>query len=208
MSMKHPGRCTPCARVSLSPSKIPYGGFSPVRLQTGRRTRPSSSHDLYASQATSFSSVALPGISASLSPWHSRPEALRSAPGCVVPVPQPLLRPHLRLSKPPVDLWIRRRVFARWPVPRGSPLSSACVCQRATFRTPTDPTGASGCFFPVRSSLHHLRIGSASVSPRTSVPTRSCFEAAKFASCCGPLTCSPYSDKDFYVRAFTPGVAS
>jgi hypothetical protein len=41
MSMKRPGRRTLRARVSLSPSKIPYGGFSPVRLQAGRRVRPS-----------------------------------------------------------------------------------------------------------------------------------------------------------------------
>ena len=29
------GTCTRGTRVSSSPSKIPYGGFSPVRLQTG-----------------------------------------------------------------------------------------------------------------------------------------------------------------------------
>ena len=42
MSMKRPAERTHSARVSLSPSKIPYGGFSPVRLQTGRQARPSS----------------------------------------------------------------------------------------------------------------------------------------------------------------------
>src|SRR3954451_5052220 len=30
--------------VSSSPSKIPYGGFSPVRLQAGRRRQPSPAH--------------------------------------------------------------------------------------------------------------------------------------------------------------------
>jgi len=35
------GTCTWGTRVSSSPSKIPYGGFSPVRLQTGIRPRPS-----------------------------------------------------------------------------------------------------------------------------------------------------------------------
>jgi hypothetical protein len=38
MSMKRLGGRTSCTRVSLSPSKIPYGGFSPVRLQ-GRLIR-------------------------------------------------------------------------------------------------------------------------------------------------------------------------
>ena len=33
MSIKHLGGCTLITRVSCSPSKIPYGGFSPVRLQ-------------------------------------------------------------------------------------------------------------------------------------------------------------------------------
>ena len=35
------GTCTRGMRVSSSPSKIPYGGFSPVRLQTGILPRPS-----------------------------------------------------------------------------------------------------------------------------------------------------------------------
>src|SRR5208337_3327397 len=35
------GTCTRGTRVSPSPSKIPYGGFSPVRLQTGIPPRPS-----------------------------------------------------------------------------------------------------------------------------------------------------------------------
>ena len=39
--------------VSCAPSKIPYGGFSPVRLQTGIRRRPSSVSDLYAVKVVS-----------------------------------------------------------------------------------------------------------------------------------------------------------
>jgi hypothetical protein len=34
-----------------------------------------------------------------------------------------------------------------------------------------------------------------------------CNEAAKFASCYGPKTCLPFSDKDVYSRAFASGVA-
>jgi len=41
MSIKRLGGRTDSTRVSLSPSKIPYGGFSPVRLQTRSRRRPS-----------------------------------------------------------------------------------------------------------------------------------------------------------------------
>ena len=79
MSIKHPGRCTPSARVSLSPSKIPYGGFSPVRLQTGSRVRPSPSHGLYVLQAMVFSPVAPKGIRRTSVQWPpvQRPFARR-----------------------------------------------------------------------------------------------------------------------------------
>ena len=36
----------------------------------------------------------------------------------------------------------------------------------------------------------------------------SCNEAAKFALCYGPESCSPFTNKGFYIRAFVPGVAS
>ena len=140
--------------------------------------------------------------------WPSHPEALRSAVGYAVPPPQPLLWPHLRLSEPPADLCLRRRVFAYRPAPRRSPLYSTCVCQRAAFRTPVDRAGALGCCFPARSSFHLLCTGSASTSPHTSVLVRLRFEAAKFALCCGPSTGLPFTDKDVYARAFTSGVAS
>src|SRR6476620_6039912 len=114
MSMKHPGRCAPSARVSLSPSKIPYGGFSPVRLQMGRRVRPSSSHDLYAPQARVFRPLA------SREACVTGPFQLLALPsrgpslgdGLCCPTASTLLRPHLRLSGPPDDLCIRRPVFA------------------------------------------------------------------------------------------------
>ena len=98
--------------------------------------------------------------------WPSHPEALRSAAGYAVPPPQPVLWPHLRLSEPPADLCLRRRVFACRPAPRGSPLYSTCVCRRAAFRTPVDRVGALGCCFPTRTSFRRLCNGSASTSPR------------------------------------------
>ena len=88
MSMKHPGRCTPCARVSLAPSKIPYGGFSPVRLQTGRRVRPSASHALYALLARVFCPVA-------------SSEACMTGPSDHwPPVQRPFARRRVMLSRP------------------------------------------------------------------------------------------------------------
>ena len=53
MSFKRLGRRACQACVSSSPSKIPYVGFSPVRLQTGFRPQPSSRDtlDLYAASS-------------------------------------------------------------------------------------------------------------------------------------------------------------
>jgi hypothetical protein len=43
--------------VSSAPSKIPYGGFSPVRLQAGCQPRPSSSHEGFDAATVEISSV-------------------------------------------------------------------------------------------------------------------------------------------------------
>src|SRR5271157_3374434 len=96
-------------RVSPSPSKIPYGGFSPVRLQMDRQQRPSTTsrglsavhirpHDsvLYATAVVAprnpRSPKGLPVREPSGSMWHDpqqlqhvHPEALGSPAGYVVP---------------------------------------------------------------------------------------------------------------------------
>ena len=111
-------------RVSPSPSKIPYGGFSPVRLQTtvtatfddaGLKCRPHTpSAVLYAV------TVPLPGrrdpqratvlescdsIGHDSQPPHVRPEALGSPAGYVVLPGHRLLWPH-------PSLWIRTATYA------------------------------------------------------------------------------------------------
>ena len=58
-------------------------------------------------------------------------------------------------------------------------------------------------------SLRHLDTGSASARfTQQSVHAWMRFGAAKFAWCCGPASCSPFTDKGFYSRAFMPFVAS
>ena len=118
-------------RVSPSPSKIPYGGFSPVRLQMDRQWRPSTT-----SQGLSAVHIRpmipsytppqflLPGVRDPrrdfpvLEPfgsmWHDsqqrqhvHPEALGSPSGYVVPAGHRLLRPHPPLWIPLRRLWIR-----------------------------------------------------------------------------------------------------
>ena len=118
---------------SCSPSKIPYGGFSPVRLQTGFQprssfTRPELKHitrvpsdpaDLYATKVQ----VSPPIVSEALSlPRHfsgaanhgpSRPEALGSPESYAVSLDHRLLWPHPKLLASPAGLSASsRQVFA------------------------------------------------------------------------------------------------
>ena len=117
--------------VSSAPSKIPYGGFSPVRLQMDRQWRPSTT-----SQGLSAVHIRpmtppytppqfllpevrdprrdFPVLEPLGSMWHDsrqsehiHPEALGSPSGCIVPTGRRLLRPHPRLWTPPRRLWIR-----------------------------------------------------------------------------------------------------
>ena len=105
-------------RVSPSPSKIPYGGFSPVRLQMDRQWRPSARsqglsavhiHPMIPSYTPP--QLQLPGIrdprrdypfenlsvqcgTTPSNRQHVHPEALGSPSGYVVPTGHGLLRPH------------------------------------------------------------------------------------------------------------------
>ena len=105
-------------RVSPSPSKIPYGGFSPVRLQMDRQWRPSTTsqglsavHIRPMTPSYTPPQFLLPGVRDPrrdfpvLEPfgsmWHDsqqrqhvHPEALGSPSGYVVPAGHRLLRPH------------------------------------------------------------------------------------------------------------------
>jgi len=116
MSFKRLGGRACLACVSSSPSKIPYGGFSPVRLQTGCQPQPSPSRAYMRPPAHA---PALPGFRRSMSapgrsPEHSGPEALGSPAGYSVPPGLRLLWPHPSLSVSPADLGLRliRSVFA------------------------------------------------------------------------------------------------
>jgi len=163
MAIKHRGRCTGLTCVSSTPSKIPYGGFSPVRLQTGFQPRPSPG-GLYAAIAGASESCGhLRGMSSGF-----------LLPGS--PVQRPLAPRRVMLSR-----WILayygliRATPSRLPAyllrlpsiwgASGSPLLSAPLSSRAISSTPADRSGASDCVFPDRTSLRHLRTGSASAHP-------------------------------------------
>jgi len=192
------GTCTRGTRVSSSPSKIPYGGFSPVRLQTGIPPRPSSARSgsnlhpapaytrrkfLSRKRATSrrgtFVQAALPSSDRTLpsrGPWL--------ASGLYCPTGSTLTMTSsetLGSSAPTYDFADRSNLG------REVPQFTLPVCfLRAVFRTPADRTTALGCSFIARCGLPHLCSGSASTSPRVPVPAWLCNEAAKFALCYGP----------------------
>ena len=117
--------------VSSSPSKIPYGGFSPVRLQAGSPLRPSperarsSARPAYTSHLSTLYAAqvlpASPSDPARVSHWTLRsgpcgqaalgsvvqtlqPRGPSLSRGLCCPARSPLLRPHLRLSVPPTGL--------------------------------------------------------------------------------------------------------
>ena len=95
--------------VSSAPSKIPYGGFSPVRLQAGCQRRPSSPRADFDVSTVAFSSVRVLFRSRTCVRRHSRlltphtcPVALGSASGYIVRRPHRLLWPHPSFCPPPL----------------------------------------------------------------------------------------------------------
>ena len=82
-------------RVFPTPSKIPYGGFSPVRLQTGSRCQPSPHELAYmAPKSVRRSLWRSRACKAGNAGGRSRPEALGSTVGYVVRQGPGLLWPH------------------------------------------------------------------------------------------------------------------
>jgi hypothetical protein len=196
MSMKRLGGRTRGTRVSLSPSKIPYVGFSPVRLQTEIPRRPSATDGRHPS-----------------SPYTSR--QMRSANTCSPrgqyercrwphpPVQRPLARQRVVLS---------RRVTAYYGLICASPhlppiygLDDGSLHHADEERVP-NLLHVSGLTVPpsVPRRTERLRSAVASplalafalsagarhhASPRAPVLARRRNEASKFALCYGPVDC-------------------
>ena len=97
----------PSTSFPLPPSKIPYGGFSPVRLQAGCQQRPSSpgggfdaaTVEISAARVVSRSRTDVRRHSRLLTP-PTRPVALGSASGYAVRQPHRLLWPHPSFCSP------------------------------------------------------------------------------------------------------------
>jgi hypothetical protein len=186
---------TQTTRVFPSPSKTPYGGFSPVRLQTEIRPQPSSRRpSLSAARIHSA-----PGLICDHSPgtqvaWpikgltvagsqradpsgtrpsstgQFRPEALGSPAGYAVPPDHRLLWPHPSLWLPSTHLWFREWLLQPMGLHRAESqrVPNLLPASVPSCRPPY-PGGPDGClwlYFTIRAGLHHLCKGSASTNPR------------------------------------------
>jgi hypothetical protein len=210
--------------VSCSPSKIPYGGFSPVRLQTGFQSGPSPRSDkekcmphlppshlgLYLTKvwAPAPMSPVSPGkVGGVCSPRPSRPEALGS-PGSYVVSPDPrLLWPHPKLSASPTGLFASsRRAFV---LPSGSNRyrEAPQFTPRVSLTVPPYVPRQTKWLLSTVSSPPTLAFAFSAHSRHLLFPWLRyshgmCNEAATFALCYGPVSCLPYTGKGFYFRAF------
>jgi hypothetical protein len=147
VSMKGLRRPTPSTCVSSSLSKIPYGGFSPVRLQTGipRRPSPGQRLDLYVARVRDDRVVATGHKGRHRGPRvrccrrRSRPEALGSPAGCVVRPGHSLLWPHPSHS-PPFD-----SLFSSPAEHCGDEWVPNLSCMSVRACHPQNPGGPDGC---------------------------------------------------------------
>ena len=160
--------------VSSSPSKIPYGGFSPVRLQTGRSAATFGRNaGLYAAACAPVSPQRVPTCAAQC---RARRGHGRRGDSLDVPVQRPLARQRvilsrqviayyglIRASRPLLPAYVlRRRVFA---FGRGREVPQFTLRVLLSVPSPVPRrTGRLrlGCCFAVRGSLRPLRMGSAS----------------------------------------------
>jgi hypothetical protein len=163
-------------RVSSSPSKIPYGGFSPVRLQTGLGPSPSPTD----AHPPTYRRPKSPSPAATVAPQGAI--AVLSRRWAASPRDRPVQRPLARLpvvlsgrvlayyglirgSGPlPPTYCLRRQVFALRPRPGDSLLCSAYPSVRAVCRTPAD-RAVMAASIATRDSLRPSAKGSASAFP-------------------------------------------
>lgn len=154
-------------RVSDCLSKIPYGGFSPVRLQAGRRRQPSPWRAYMPTQFLRLPLTAAPrGNRRSVSALRrvpskrTSPEALGSPEeGSRLPCGLSCPAGSSLTTASSAPLSRARRLMVLRPSNllqnRGSQLLSACPCFRAVGLTPAD-RAVIGCSNAARDSLRRI----------------------------------------------------
>ena len=203
--------------VSASPSKIPYGGFSPVRLQTGLGPSPS----LPSTHPTTYRRPESRSPASTLAPRGAI--AAQSRHWVAVrrdrPVQRPLARQRVVLSRRVIAYYglirgsrflsstygFRRWVFALRPKAGDSLLYSACPSARAVCRTPADRV-VNAASNATRGSLRPSVKGSASAMVHAKVGSRvACLTRLHSSLYAAARTvASPAPTQDVYFRAFIP----
>jgi hypothetical protein len=198
-------------RVSSSLSKIPYGGFSPVRLQTGFQPRPSSNMPSLSARPAFTQSHRIYTWLKSL----SQKGALFRRRTCVqAELPLSYLNHPVQRSLAPQRVMLSHRLIAYYdliraslPLPPVYVLSSGSLPYGLVWAGNKKVPNLSCLSFPIVPSSVPRRLGdclelllhrplwpspsSHQVGVRLSTLGRflrgSCNEAAKFASCYGPM---------------------
>jgi len=161
--------------VSSAPSKIPYGGFSPVRLQTRLTPRPASRafrrpltgrHCRYLVSRRFIRS----GSCDQAAPRTSDHDCGSSGPWLPIRFYCPVGSSLTTATSAPLHASRRLMVYARLALRsrasgRGSPIYSVSPCAHALARTPVVSTRARDDYFRVDQSLCPIRTGSATTSP-------------------------------------------
>ena len=215
--------------VSSSPSKIPYGGFSPVRLQTGSGIQPRPSRtgpDLSARPASIRPRLTYTRLQ-SLSP--KRANCYRSGTCVQAALPSSDANLPVQRSLAPQRVLLSRQIIAYYDLIRASrshrtiyglfirPSPYGLVwagtekvpnlsCRSVTtcrLLYPGSRMTALGCCFTTHAGLPPKGRGSASAWPRLPVISRGpLHEAVKFAAAAARCLASLATGPDVYVRAF------
>ena len=198
--------------VSSAPSKIPYGGFSPVRLQTRFRPRPPSRashrsligrHCLYLRSRRLFRNgtcvQSAPRTSdqdhGSNGPWLPNRFYCPVGSSLTMAISAPLKTSRWLLdyshpaSRPSASL-------------RGSPIYSASPCSPCRRPYSGGPSECIRRCLPHRYCLRRISSGSATTSPTTPNQVGSVTKLQHSLDATAWRCCSPCSGQDFYDRAF------
>jgi len=180
--------------VSSAPSKIPYGGFSPVRLQTGCQKRPSPSRDDFDASTVAFSAVPVYFRSRTCVRRHSQlltphacPVALGSA-AVLLSAGLIAYYGHIRASASHLwfILWLCQRFHDRQKFP--NLLRQGLIPCRRPY------SGGSQTPMTSRTLDLAFTLSEEVRQPQCSTHRTTCgpiYEAAALTLCCGPESCLP-----------------
>ena len=215
--------------VSSSPSKIPYGGFSPVRLQTGIEIHPRPSQpgpDLSARPASIRHRLTYTRVQ-SLSP--KRADCYRRGTCVQAALPSSDANIPVQRSLAPQRVLLSRQITAYYDLIRASrlplpvyalsvrsspyglvwagaekvPILSCLSVTTCRLLYPGSRMTAPGCCFVIHSGLPLEGRGSASARPRLPViPRGPLNEAVKFAVAAARGLASLATGPGVYLRAF------